>query len=309
MTTSDLRVASTAHQDFLRRLPDWASFGMVYRGPNDQSPMAGNASDSGAVLAAAYDALFGIEQTVDPRWVKCEADTARERVKEACRSLGIVALTAPRPDHGTGSIFGAGDHQRANFVNLAHCRSTADAVIFTPSIANEAFGTYAVGSLVAPADCVVVNLVFAEKSGGRKGTRGIAQIHAGWDGLEKDVIAVTMQKAQAQGLDPRRALAYLAPHAGPSYTVYGAVAERFVRRTEFAEHMQLVEGLPGRYTLNMGAIATQQLVACGVDPSGIIMDPTDTLIDPRFPSHRNRVGKMPHIAPSRFGVILGMRAS
>lgn len=286
-----------------------ASFTLVY-GPANGNPMAANVSDSASLLTASYMAQFpeGEEAT---SWVVSQVEAARRRTLDVCNALGIRALTSPRPDHGTGIIDSQVDHEAGNY--LEHSigeRPLADAVIWTPSLAQETYGFSEVGSMIAPADCVVANLVFKEGSEGT--THGIVQIHAGHLGLSKDVIGKTIDTARRNhGLDPRHAVAYIGPHASSGYTVHGPIAHAFNNHYEWRRFVGAAEAGPQgvHYPLYMGELATAQLVATGVPRANIILDPTNTLTDPRLPSHRNQIKKLEQdgIAPSRFGIILGMR--
>ena len=125
---------------------------------------------------------------------------------------------------------------------------------------------------VMTADCVPVLLC------NKQGTE-VAAIHAGWQGLEQQVIASTVKTMQAQ---PAEVMAWIGPAiCQQHYQVDANLAARF----EYVPSAVLPDTQAGKFLLDLPATAQYQLQEAGVN--AVYHSQLCTYSDPeRFFSHR-----------------------
>ena len=90
--------------------------------------------------------------------------------------------------------------------------------------------------------------------------RAVAAVHAGWRGLVAGVVPQALSVLARIGVAPGDLAVALGPRIGPCCFAVGAdVAARFTSG--------FVRGESGRTTIDLAAVARQQLEAAGVDPA------------------------------------------
>ena len=108
--------------------------------------------------------------------------------------------------------------------------------------------------VVMTADCLPV--LFANRQGSC-----VAAAHAGWRGLANGVLEKTLQAA---GFNPEDTLAWLGPGIGAKvYEIGDEVKQAFMQQPMHSESA-FVDNGPGKYLMDMYALARQRLKALGV---------------------------------------------
>ena len=128
---------------------------------------------------------------------------------------------------------------------------------------------------VRVADCLPI-FVVDEKG------RGIGLIHAGWRGLENEIIVKTIQKMENQWkMETGKLKIIIGPHICPEhYEVKEDVASKF------SSYVKGVTLNSGRTFLDLSEVARQQLVSLGVKNEDITIDSKCTFDEPILPSFR-----------------------
>lgn len=128
------------------------------------------------------------------------------------------------------------------------------------------------------ADCCAV-LLYDEHR------QAVAAVHSGWRGTHADVVGSTIRAmAEAFGTEPRHLSAFLSPCAsGERYEVGDDVAALF------PEHVRRLDN--GKHLFDNQSAIRAQLERAGVAASQILWDPSCTIADPRYHSHRRDGGE------------------
>lgn len=130
--------------------------------------------------------------------------------------------------------------------------------------------------VVLTADCVPIVLT----DGGR---RVVAAIHAGWQGLAKQIIAETIREMR---VDPTMLYAWIGPCIGQAhYEVDAAFYQRFVA-LDGDNAVFFHANRSGHYLADLVGITRRQLQGCGVLPAHIYGAGVCTFADAGYFSHR-----------------------
>jgi len=123
------------------------------------------------------------------------------------------------------------------------------------------------------ADCCAV-LLFDEANA------AVAAVHSGWRGTQLNIVTEAIRAMQAAyGTEPGHLAAFLSPCAsGARYEVDADVA------AFFPDHVRSIG--EGKYLFDNQSAIRQLLEQAGVPSNGITADPTCTMVDPRYHSHR-----------------------
>jgi YfiH family protein len=138
---------------------------------------------------------------------------------------------------------------------------------------------------IRTADCLPVLLASAERG-------AIAAIHAGWRGLESEIILQSLVSLLDAGFPPPEFQALVGPGIGPdSFEVGLEVAERLegaFRKARFdqSETSLLPHGDFGKRRVNLVKIAFAQLRAAGLAERSVSGIFADTFADPTYFSFR-----------------------
>lgn len=139
---------------------------------------------------------------------------------------------------------------------------------------------------IRTADCIPV-LIFEPRS------RTIAAIHAGWRGVENEIILKTCDRLSADGLDLSGAYAWIGPHIGSqSFEVGKDVALQLEQRFQrVAGHSDIATSLlphenSEKARVNLTAIARAQLLSRGFARLNIQEFAIDTVTSIAHESHR-----------------------
>ncbi len=128
-----------------------------------------------------------------------------------------------------------------------------------------------IGLWIRTADCLPLVIV-------QKGGPWFGIVHAGWRGLEREVICKTVQVLQAQGVSPSALTVQIGPHIdGRCYQVGSELCQRFA---------SIPSAIISDAYLNMQAVACAQLVRMGVALKNIHSVHRCTLCDPQLASFR-----------------------
>lgn len=153
-------------------------------------------------------------------------------------------------------------------------RITAASTLDVPEADAAVTSGAGVALAILTADCLPV--MFASKDGSR-----IGAAHAGWRGLVADVLEATVA---AMSVSPRQIVAWLGPAiAAQSYEVGAEVRDAFVDGDARAK-TAFTESRAGHWFCDLYALATQRLIACGIQD--IHGGGFDTRTDDRFYSYR-----------------------
>lgn len=149
---------------------------------------------------------------------------------------------------------------------------------------------------VVTADCVP--LLLASEHG-----EVVAAVHAGWRGLARGVVAQGVD-ALRRSAGPGRFLALIGPHIGVCCYEVDAPVLDALSESFGALDRALRPARPGHALLDLAAVASLALEACGVASADIGCLPhACTRCDPqRFHSHRRdgaRAGRMTHYVATR----------
>ena len=150
-----------------------------------------------------------------------------------------------------------------------------------------------VACAIMTADCIPV--LFTNKAGTE-----VAAVHAGWQGLEGQIIAETVKRLHASSQD---LLAWIGPAISQAcYEVPDSLASRFAQYDDVIKPA----GVAGKSLLDLAGIAAKQLAACGVEHvvnSGLCTYRDET----RFFSHR-RATHQHHQTTGRMVSVIGIKA-
>lgn len=112
----------------------------------------------------------------------------------------------------------------------------------------------------------------------------IAAIHAGWRGIENEIILKTCARLTAEGATLNEARAWIGPHIGAeSFVVDKDVADRLAARFEAVRshattaQVKLEEPNPLKARIDLWAIASAQLASKGIAHDAIVSIKTDTV--------------------------------
>lgn len=208
-------------------------------------------------------------------------DTTMAGAHEVARALGVAAVAWPRQVHG------------GNVLRVEHGGHAGDAdalVTRTPGLA----------LLGRSADCPLVLLAAPCADGG--GTIGFA--HASWRSTVAGITAATVAALADLGGDPTRAVAAIAPSAGPCcYEVGDEVRDQ--ARTQLgagADRFFIPRG--DRWIFDLWAANTAQLVTAGIPAAAIAVSGVCTICrGERFWSWRRQGA-----AAGRFAAALAIRS-
>lgn len=99
-------------------------------------------------------------------------------------------------------------------------------------------------------------------------TNSIGLVHAGWRGLHKGIIkkVVSMMNIKFE-TDPKDITVYIGPHiCQKHYEIKDDVSNKFI------EYPKAIRSVKGKTYLDLGEIAKEQLIGCGVPQSKIQLD-------------------------------------
>lgn len=124
---------------------------------------------------------------------------------------------------------------------------------------------------VTVADCLPVFLYEPEK-------QIIALLHAGWKGLDKQIITEAIGIIKSAGGNPKKIIAAIGPSIGPCHFIVPEErAMRFIDRApEAIKDLGITNEFGKNYSLNLKLIARKELEAVGVDPENIETHPDCT---------------------------------
>lgn len=136
---------------------------------------------------------------------------------------------------------------------------------------------------VRTADCVPVLIASSDS---------VAAVHAGWRGLESEIIQKTILKMRANGVATRDLKAVIGPHIGEkSFEVGRDVSERLnavFRKLRYnpAPISRPHPADPEKRRIDMSTLAQAQLIQSGVPEEAVTTFRADTFTDPEFHSFR-----------------------
>lgn len=145
------------------------------------------------------------------------------------------------------------------------------------------------GSLIAPADCPVIDIV-DPNTGGQ-----VVQCHAGWQGILAGAVTKTMTRMIRRGLNPACVLANVHPNATDGFELQGEGLERW-QATFGGDFIDVVDG---RSYISMTGAVVAQMEEAGVKSDRIQTSSQyssggkdlNSLTDDRFYSHRAKAQK------------------
>jgi YfiH family protein len=121
----------------------------------------------------------------------------------------------------------------------------------------------------------------------------IAAIHAGWRGVENEIVINTCESLKKAGADLTTCRAWCGPHiAEPSFEVGLDVATKlesaFKRVAGFSSHLSSLREHhdPEKARVSLKTIVRAQLISKGILPQNITELSIDTFTSPRHESHR-----------------------
>ncbi|HYO98219.1 MAG TPA: peptidoglycan editing factor PgeF [Polyangiaceae bacterium] len=171
-----------------------------------------------------------------------------ENLRRAALALGIscASLYFVSQVHGTATQVADGSEAREEFV-----LREGDAVLSVGS---------GVGCAVRSADCVPI-LIADRRSG------AVAAIHAGWRGVEQNVVRASLQRLRALLGSPGELIAAIGPHIGPAaFEVSAEVAERL--RLASSQH-DVVDASRAKPHVDLRRIVRAQLADEGLEDGAI----------------------------------------
>ena len=191
----------------------------------------------------------------------------------------VYAMASPKPVAGADHVF----LSRKNIADLqldSPNRICADIVhLFVAGYA----------SLIAPADCPVIDIVDPNVNG------QVSQVHAGWQGILAGAVTKTMEGMIRRGLRPERVLANVHPNATDGFELSGEGLERwlaafngdFVTVVDDRSYISMTDAVVAQmqqYGVKEGRIQTSKAYSNdGID--------LNSLTDDRFYSHRAKAQK------------------
>ena len=169
----------------------------------------------------------------------------------------------------------------------------SDLVVHSPTLGTEPVEADAhftrsrrVALCVRTADCMPV-LIFDPSS------RMVAAIHAGWRGVENEIVRKTCQRLVTEGASLTRARAWIGPHIGAeSFEVGADVGRSLEKRFEAvrgfsSENTSLrPHADPEKVRVDLLAIVRAQLASSGIERERVLVIPTDTVQSLAHESYR-----------------------
>lgn len=138
---------------------------------------------------------------------------------------------------------------------------------------------------VRTADCIPV-LLYSPKD------KVVAAVHAGWRGIENEVIVRTVIEMLSQGFLPQGLFAWIGPHIGPqNFEVGKDVGVQLQNaykkvRTDQKATILLPHPHPEKDFVNLTTIAVYQLRIAGIPEKNIQVVPGNTFTDKAYLSYR-----------------------
>ena len=257
--------------------------------------LSGNVGETPPVYSLENHIASGSTDSFDV-WEQKTRLAAAERLEQVKAHLGLEEIALLRVGHGTNIARLGQDLALTGQAVHFNDKPDADAAIITRP---------GVGSVIAPADCVVATVAYP-------GTETVAQIHSGIRGMVKGVIPLTLKQLERQGLNPELARVYLSPHAKDfimDETERSEISELLKDapeeiRSEFKAYT--AENQHGRLTMNLTQFTLHQLMRSGVETKRIGVSPIDTFADASVYSHFNSINA-PGTANGRIAVAVGIK--
>lgn len=130
------------------------------------------------------------------------------------------------------------------------------------------------------ADCLPI-FIYDPKSG----ARGL--VHAGWRGLEKEIIKMAIQKMKDKWkIEPEKLNVYIGPHiCQKHYEVGPELIEKFKK------YRSAIKKTKGKAFIDLATVAKTQLINLGVNAKNIKIDKTCTLENKKLFSYRRNKSK------------------
>jgi len=183
---------------------------------------------------------------------------------ELKRQLGLRAIGYPNAVHGSSLLPLDSAMQSVTSDVPFSERAHADATVLTkPETA----------SVIAPADCVVINTVDVK-------TGTLLQVHAGYVGIGNTILRRVLGEVK-DVFDPKRAVAYVSPHAQAGYVINqqnNVLVERFENNQYLRPFLVYKDN--GEVELELGRAFAAQLVDAGISQDNVEISPDNTLTDP-----------------------------
>lgn len=279
MATNNPEIRTDKPDIFQDTSLDWLAYGETRRIDNK---MSGNMGDRSSVINADTHLQVAPNMPYE-EWAQQEIAAVQARDKDLRTALEVDTIGYPQPEHDTALINLDESIGKVSVNSAAADRDWADATVLSRT-------GYA--SSFTPADCPIINVVDPV-------TRTIAQIHTGYQGLEKNIIAKTFSRIPL--ISPKDALVYISPHGRDKYVVFGPVLERLEENPITREFVTSRNGVS---YFAMSALAAHQLHESGVDKDSIQISTENSLTEPSLYSQRNYKLKG---ANGRNGVVLGIK--
>jgi copper oxidase (laccase) domain-containing protein len=180
------------------------------------------------------------------------------------RELGLRAIGYINVTHGT-DLISLDDMVDQTDINVPFAnRPKVDAAMLTQR---------GIATVIAPADCVVANIVDTN-------TGALLQVHAGYAGMEKEILAHALTSTK-EIIDPKRSVAYLSPHAQEGYVINqqnNILVDRFKANPHLRPFLLYKEN--GEVELSLGEAFKAQLNEAGIPEANVEISPDNTLTDP-----------------------------
>ncbi|MES2630911.1 MAG: laccase domain-containing protein [Patescibacteria group bacterium] len=191
--------------------------------------------------------------------------------EELKRQLGLYAIGYPRPVHGM-NLIDLDTVMRDVDINTPFLdRLEADTTLLTKE---------GIASCIAPADCIVANIVDVR-------TGALMQAHAGYLGAENGIFEQLFDSTSGL-IDPKQSVAYFSPHAQAGFVINqknNFLVERFEANPRMRPY--IIKNSDGTVELNLAEASKAQLVAAGVSEANIEISPDNSLTDPTLYSQSN----------------------
>lgn len=192
----------------------------------------------------------------------------RENLKRIARSLAVepYEICIPVQVHG------------CEIVSLTNTQRACDvAGTQADALTSSASGPCCA---VRTADCVP--LLFADPQTGT-----VAAVHAGWRGVEQNIVGATVESMRAQGSEPPQLLIAIGPHISvTAFEVNNEIAERLNKVSSAQDAVQQPKGSEKPH-ISLLAILRAQLAFCGLKSKQIDSVHGCTFGEPeRFYSYR-----------------------
>jgi len=187
------------------------------------------------------------------------------------RQLGLHAIGYPSPAHGMDLINLDTAMGQVDIDTPFANRLRADVTLLTRE---------AIASCIAPADCIVANIVDVR-------TGALMQAHAGYVGAENGIFSQLFDDIDG-AIDPRQSVAYFSPHAQAGFVINQkneVLVDRFKANPRMAPY--LINREDGAVELNLAAASKAQLIEAGIPEANIEISPDNSLTDPTLYSQSN----------------------